>query len=157
MNTRYIVSGIVQKGDELILGKKAKGRPPYPDVWHTPGGGVENAEKAKQLFGSKDFDNEYFYSELKRELKEELGVEVKNIKCIVPEYKSSPREGDAIDKNGNPIHFYFLEYLCDYSEGELKPSDDLAEAIWIKKEDLRNYSLTPPSQEMYKELGWIKM
>ncbi len=155
MNTRYIVSGIVQKGDSIVLGKKAKGRPPYPDVWHTPGGGVNDAEVAQKLCGLNDFDNDYFHAELKREIREELGLEIGRITCMVPQYRSGLREGNTIDKNGNPIHFYFLEYLCDYVGGVLTPSDDLVEAVWVKKADIKNYSLTPPSQEMYKELGWI--
>jgi len=32
MVIRYIVCGIIQDGNKVIVGKKAKGRPPYPDV-----------------------------------------------------------------------------------------------------------------------------
>ena len=155
MNKRYIVAGVIQNGDQVVLGKKAKGRPPYPDVWHTPGGGVDDVEKARALFDAGDFDSKYFHLELRRELKEELQIEVKNITCIVPTYRGTPREGDAADREGNPVHFYFLEYLCDYAGGVLAPADDLVEAVWVKKEDLKNCALTPPSKEMYAELGWV--
>ncbi len=155
MNCRYIIAGIVQNGDKIILGKKTKGQPPYPDVWHTPGGGVENFEKAKFLFDKKDYDNEFFHSELKREIKEETGVEIKNIKNIVPQHRSVPREAETENKDGEMTHYYFLEYLCDYAGGELKPNDDLAQAKWVDRNNLKNVSLTPPSQEMYRELGWL--
>lgn len=156
MNYRYIVDGIVQQGDKIIIGKKAKGRPPYPDVWHTPGGGVKNFDLAKELFNRKDFDNTYFHDELKRELREELGIEVENIQCIVPKYRTQPREAETQNKFGELTHYYFLEYLCDFAGGELKAADDLAEAKWVDKKELADISLTPPSQEMYRELGWIK-
>lgn len=156
MNYRYIVAGVVQQGDKIILGKKVKGRPPYPDVWHTPGGGVDNFALAKTLFDKDDYDNPFFHSELKRELKEELGVEIKNIQCIVPQYREKPREAETENKNGEMTHYYFLEYLCDFAGGELQAADDLAEAKWVEKKDLVDISLTPPSQEMYRELGWIK-
>ena len=147
--------GIVKDGDRVALGKKAKGQPPYPDVWHTPGGGTEDQNLAEDLFDEQDFDNEYFHGELKREMKEELGVEIKNIKCITPQYRTSPREAETEDKNGEMTHYYFLEYLCGYAGGSLQPADDLAEAKWFTKKELKDVSLTPPSQEMYKELGWI--
>lgn len=156
MEIRYIVVGIIQNGSKVVLGKKAKGRPPYPDVWHTPGGGVENRELAERLFKEKDFDNEYFHNELKREMKEELGVDIRNIKNIVPEFRNKPRESKTENKEGELTHYYFLEYLCEYKGGELKPSDDLAKVKWLRKEGLSGVNLTPPSQEMYKELGWIK-
>lgn len=155
MNYRYIVTAIIQDGDRVIVGKKAKGQPPYPDVWHTPGGGVKDTDLAKELYEKKDFDNEYFHNELKREISEELNVEITNIKNIVPSIRLEPREGDAQSKSGEQTHYYFLEYLCDYAEGELEPGDDIAEAKWVHKEDLTNIQLTPPSLEMYKELGWI--
>ncbi len=155
MNTRYIVCGIIQKGDEIILGKKARGVPPYPDVWHTPGGGADNLELAHELYKKGDFENIYFQNELKRELREELGIEITNIRNIIPRYRSKPRQAKTTDKNGEMTHYYFLEYLCEYVSGNLNPNDDLAEARWIKKNELKNLSLTPPSQEMYQELGWI--
>ncbi len=155
MNTRYIVCGIVQRGDEVALGKKAKGTPPYPDVWHTPGGGADNLELSKELYEKGDFDNSFFHDELKREMREELGVEIENIRNIVPQYRKEPRQAETPNKHGEMTHYYFLEYLCEYSGGELKASDDLAEAKWVKKSELKNYTLTPPSIEMYKELDWI--
>lgn len=155
MKVRYIVAGVVQKDDSIALGKKAKGQPPYPDVWHTPGGGTEDLEKSRLPFNKGDFDNHYFHEELAREMHEELGVEIKNVKCIVPKYRQNPREAETANKHGEMTHYYFLEYLCDYGSGELQADDDLAEARWVKKSELSSYSLTPPSQKMYKELGWL--
>lgn len=155
MNVRYIVCGIVQKGDMVALGKKAKGVPPYPDVWHTPGGGADDSEQAESLYRKGDFDNVYFQNELKREMKEELGIEITNIRNIVPIYRSEPRQAETPNKHGEMTHYYFLEYLCDYASGDLCASDDLAEAKWVDKNELKDISLTPPSQAMYKELNWI--
>ena len=155
MKIRYIVSGIVQDGERVVVGKKMKGSPPYPDVWHTPGGGVENFDLAKELYEKGDFNNQYFHTELQREIREELGLEIANIQNIVPRFRTEPRQGDAVNKDGEPTHYYFLEYLCDYAGGNLQPGDDLAEVKWILKDELTNIQLTPPSLEMYKELGWL--
>ncbi len=158
MKKRYIVCGVVQRGDKIVLGKKAQGQPPYPDVWHTPGGGVDDFDRAKDLVEAGKYNDPYLSQELQRELKEELGVSVKNIKCIVPEFRKTIRTGVTKNKHGEMTEYFFLEYLCDYDEkGEdINPSDDLAEAIWVDKNNLNHFSLTPPSEEMYKELGWLK-
>ncbi|HUC20140.1 MAG TPA: hypothetical protein VMR98_01435, partial [Candidatus Polarisedimenticolaceae bacterium] len=86
MKTRYGIYGVVQKGTQIVLGRKAEGQLPYPDVWHTPGGGVDGSEQAAKLWARQDYDNPYFHDELRRELREELGVEVANIRCVVPQY-----------------------------------------------------------------------
>ena len=155
MNERYIVAGIVQHEDSVVLGKKAKGQPPYPDVWHTPGGGVDDKEGAAKLVAEGQYDAELFHKELRRELREELHVEVENVQCIIPEYRSAPRETQTENKHGEMTHYYFLEYPCDYQSGTLAPGDDLVEAIWAPKEDLSQYTLNPASEAMYKELGWL--
>lgn len=155
MNTRYIVSAIIQDNDKILLGRKSPGRGPYPDVWHTPGGGIENQIEVKKLFEKADYDNQFFHSELKREVKEELGIEIKNLQCIIPKYRSVPLEDETPNKHGEITHYYFLEYLCEYAGGNLRPADDLVEAKWVKKDELKRVDLTPPSKIIYRDLGWI--
>ena len=61
-----------------------------------------------------------------------------------------------MNKHNELTHYYFLEYLCDYTKGTLVPADDLAEAKWVEKSEISNISLTLPGQGMYRELGWIE-
>jgi len=155
MKFRYCTAGIIQNGEKIIIGRRIKGTAPYPDTWFTPGGGVNDFEKAEMLFKNKDYDNEYLHSELKREMREETNIEIKNIRNIVPQYRVVPREAETQNKHGEMTHYYFLEYLCDYESGELKAGDDAAEVKWVDKSELKNVLLTPPSKEMYKELRWL--
>jgi ADP-ribose pyrophosphatase YjhB (NUDIX family) len=158
MNTRIIVVGIVCKGGEVLLGKKDKGQPPYPDVWHTIGGGVNNLEKGFKLLKKKEYDNSYFHSELLRELSEEapnLRVDAESVECIIPKYRNLLREDTTAGKDNKPVWMIFLEYLCRYQSGDIKPGSDIVHLKWVKKKDLKKESLTPPSKEMYKELGWM--
>jgi len=158
MKTRIIVAGIIHDGEKLALGKKDKRRPPYPDVWHTIGGGIKDRGKGTQLLSQKKYDDPYFHSELIRELGEEapsLKIDPENIKCIIPKYRLTPREDTTTRKDGKPLHIIFLEYFCKYESGDLIPADDIVELKWVNKKDLGNTELTTPSQEMYKELGWL--
>jgi len=138
----------------LLLGKKAKGRPPYPDVWHTIGGGVEDYSRALSLIKKKKYDDPYLHSELQRELKEEAGISVKNIKNICPRFRKNPRQ-DIAQKNGKDVLHIFLEYFCELDKGEAVPGSDIVELKWVEKKDLKNVQLTKPSMEMYKELRWM--
>src|SRR3989344_8188902 len=117
MKSRIIVSGIICRGDEILLGKKAKGRPPYPDVWHLIGGGVHDEERALELLERRDYDNPYFHGELKREIREEVGIEVTDISNLCPEYRQTPRQAVTPNKHGEDTHYTFLEFLCQYLSG----------------------------------------
>lgn len=157
INSRIIVCGIVCDNNKVLLGKKAKGIPPYPDVWHTLGGGVKDFDKAKQLLLCGNYNDIYFFNELKRELQEEANIDIINPMNICPKYRESPREATTKDKNGIKTHYIFLEYICklDSTGTDSKPGDDIAELQWVKKINLKKIKLTPPSLEMYKELGWL--
>ena len=155
MLQRIIVSWIIQKDDKILIWKKAKWQPPYPDVWHTLGWWIDNLQKWLVLLESQDYNNEYFHKELQRELREEADIEISSIYNICPQYRKSPREWITKNKHWVETHYIFLEYLCNYHSWEEKPWDDIAKLQWVDKKDIWSISLTPPSIEMYRELGYI--
>lgn len=157
MNKRIIACVIIQSGDKILLGQKEKGRPPYPDVWHTLGGGVRDLKLAEKLLQDNQLNNKYFIEEVEREIKEESNLEIKDVINICPKYRKKPREAITEDRNGIKTQYIFLEYLCKLNSDikQARPGDDIAELQWVLKRDLKNTQLTPPSLQMYKELGWI--
>lgn len=155
MNNRIIVCGIIRRDKEILLGKKEKGKPPYPNVWHILGGGVKDQKLAEELLSLKKFNDPYFHDELKREIKEEANIIIKNIINLCPKYRFYPREDVTKNKDSILTHYIFLEYFCEYDSGIPKPGDDISELKWIKISDLKSISLTPPSKTMYKEIGWL--
>ena len=155
MQTRIIVCGIIQNKNKILLGKKHKGRPPYPDVWHTLGGGIKDQKMAIELIKEKQYENPLLHNELIREIKEEASISIKNIKNICPNFRKKPREAITENKNNIRTHYIFLEFICDLDKGSAKPGDDIAKLKWVDKKNLKNIKLTPPSQKMYKELNWL--
>lgn len=152
---RYIVvCGIVKKGEEFLLGKKRADMPPYPNEWHTLGGYVEDTKKGYALYQNNDWDNTYFHEELKREMKSQANIEIDNITNICPKYREKPRTTITQDEKGEDAEYIFLEYISDYAGGEIIPDAYFEEWRWHNKKDLKNLKLTPPSREMYVELGW---
>lgn len=149
---RIIVCGIVCNGNKVLLGRKANGVPPYPDAWHTLGGGIKNISKAKQLLLDNAYNASYFLEELKRELAEEAGIKIKNPINICPKYRKIPREATTANKHGNKTKYIFLEYLCELNlnGGNGHLGSDIVEIQWAEKEELKNIKLTAPSQKMYQ-------
>src|SRR4030042_3370692 len=123
MRKRIIVCGIICDKNKILLGKKAKGPPPYPYVWHTLGGGIKDLRKGEKLLENSEYDNVYLSEELRREIEEEAGIKICNIKNICPRYRKTPREAITENKFGEKTHYIFLEYLCDLdlTGGGIKP------------------------------------
>lgn len=157
MNERIIVVPIVQKGEYVLLGKKASGPAAYVGPWVIPGGGIEDYERGKKLVLEKKYLDTYFKGELLRELGEEargLKIKTDTIRCTPALAKGILREDTRI-KDGKETHMIFLEYLCDYESGEATPGDDMGQLAWFKKSELKTLQLMELTTKLFKELGWI--
>ena len=136
MKSRVIVSAIIEKGGKFLLGRKPADVAPYPNTWHLIGGGV-------------NLEDESLEEGMRREIREEVGIDVANFRHV------SFDEDQTLNKQGEETHYLFLVYHVDYKSGDVVPSDDIAQAHWFSKDELKTLSLTPPSQKLFTKLGWI--
>lgn len=135
MNSRIIVSAIIEHNGKFLFGKKPKDVVPYPNTWHLLGGGV-NLEK------------ETLIDAIKREVKEEAKIEITNVTPI------SFDEEDGINKHNEEVHYIFHVYKADYKSGDIKPGDDIEELRWFTKEEIKIIPLTPPSIKLFKKINF---
>lgn len=136
MKSRVIVSAIIEKDGKYLFGQKPPNIGPYPNTWHLIGGGV-------------DLEQETLEEGLRREIREETGLEVDNITKLAFD------EDMTTNKHGEMTHYVFLIHYVQYKSGEVKANDDIAETQWFTKEEIATIPLTPPSQKLLKKLGWI--
>ncbi len=110
---RVAVSGIVVKGREILMVKRAN--PPAKDTWAPPGGSVKLGET--------------IFDAVKREVMEETGVEVGPVRTIT--------HVDAIylDKKGAVQYHYVILYVeARYIDGTPRAMDDAKKACWMPLE-----------------------
>lgn len=136
MKSRLIVAVIVKKGEKYLLGRKPNNQGPYPNTWHLLGGGV-------------NLDQEKLEEAVAREIREESGIEVKDIQRVSFDEDYEP------DKHGEMTHYVFLVYQADYKSGRAKAEDDIKEIKWFTALELKNIPLTRPSVKLFKELQLI--
>lgn len=112
-NSKPTASAFIKnKKGELLLVKRAV--KPNFGYWDAPGGFLENGEDP--------------VPGLKREMKEELNISLKNIKYF----------GIYTDFYFERYNLYTLNiiYTGEIAAGTLKPQDDVSELKWFKKKDL---------------------
>lgn len=107
---KVAVVGIVEGGGKILLGKKTNIEHILSGAWHIPGGKVEDGESEEQA--------------IKREIKEEAGIEIKVIKFF---------DGTSDATKNTNIRWY----LCQALTHNLKPGDDLAEVKFVHKRKVR--------------------
>ena len=136
MNYRIIVSAVIERGGAILLGKKAPGVGPYPDTWHLPGGGV-------------NLEGETPVGAVKREVREETGIEIDDIEPLAFD------EDDEPDKRGIITHYVFLVFRGQYVSGVARAADDIIELRWVGKGELAQFPLSRPAMKLFRASALI--
>ncbi|MFH2012944.1 MAG: NUDIX domain-containing protein [Pseudomonadota bacterium] len=84
--------------------------------WTCPGGKLNLGEKIEDG--------------VKREIREETHLEI-NLKTHLKPFERIVKEENQVE-----LHVIYIDYLAEVAGGELKPDDDVGEAVWIGKNNI---------------------
>lgn len=120
------VKGIIERGGEILVLKRSAADDHLPDVWETPGGGVDQEENPQEA--------------LRREILEETGLIVTVGK---PFNVFTFRKDTGEFKVG-------ITFLCEYVQGEVKISEEHSEYRFIKPQE---FAELPSIPSLYEEIA----
>lgn len=145
---RIAITVIIYKkeGDTLkyLVTKRAPHKIAHPNKWTVPGGGLNTDD---YLHGPQDHGNAGWYNAvenaLTREIKEEVGVQIKDPKYLL----------DLTFIRPDNIPVLVLSYYAAYVGGEVKLDEDNTEFAWISVIEGKSYDLIPG---IYEELEMVE-
>lgn len=126
MKTRIVVTALIKKNDKYVFIKKKS-----EDIYHLPGGTVE--------------ENEDVYKALKREVKEECGLEIKDIEPV--DFVVDKGIHDGVDSQS-----IYLRFTAKYSSGKLKMGEETKESVVLAPNDILKTYQNPHTLEFLKKL-----
>ena len=126
---RVGVGGVVIYDAGVVLIRR--GKEPLLGEWSIPGGTLELGETLEEG--------------LRRELKEETGLEVEPLQLLTVL--------DRIDREGEAVRFHYVivDYLCERRGGELRAGSDASEVALVSLSDLDAYGLTAEAAEVVRK------
>ena len=124
-NHSVLVNGVVFKDNEVLISRRSPDEKHEPGRWTIPGGKVDESEEIVFNILEKT---------LKREIKEETGVEVKKDFQLVTNNNFYRSTGQ---------HVVAIVFKCKWESGEPKPLDDTVECEWATKEEVRDKNFPP--------------
>ncbi|MEK6905148.1 MAG: NUDIX domain-containing protein [Nanoarchaeota archaeon] len=140
----YVVATaiIVKEGKYLLL-KRSSTETAYPNCWTVPGGKLERRDYENK---PKDSEDAWYYigeKLVEREVMEEAGITIKNIR-----YATSLT---FIRPDNIPV--VILSYFAQYDGGEVSLQDKShTEYAWVTVEEAKGYNLIPG---IYEEIEMV--
>jgi 8-oxo-dGTP diphosphatase len=135
-----VITAIVVKKGKYLITRRSPQKRRFPGKWTVPGGKLEISDYADLPKETEFYWYNVLEKVLKREVKEEVGIEIKNI-----EYVTSLA---TIHADGNPS--LVISCLADYASGEIKLQKDEADKfVWVNLKEAKNYDLL---DGIYEEL-----
>jgi ADP-ribose pyrophosphatase YjhB (NUDIX family) len=114
------VKAWIEKNNKFLLAKRGLHELHKPNTWSLPGGKVENETEEPNILQKT----------LKREIKEEVGIDVTDDIELV--YNNSFIRTDG-------AHVVMLTFLCHYKSGEAEPIEDTSKVKWLSIEELKKF------------------
>jgi len=109
------VEAWIKKGNKYLLAKRSSKDDQAAGKWAVPGGKIE-----------MEIESNIVENSLKREVKEEVGIEVDNFQFLASR--------SFIRSSGH--HVVALSFIANYKSGEAKPLEDQDEVRWVAIEEM---------------------
>lgn len=127
------LGGKSSRDSKYLIAKRSEKEKNWPGRWTVPGGKLEKKDYAAREFDTGKGEQWYNVIEslIKREVKEEVGLEIEDVGYVTSLVFIRP--------DGIPtlVISLYSEDCC----GEVRLSDELSEFAWVSLEEAKNYDL----------------
>jgi len=121
------IGAFILKDKKILIVKKSSLEKIDAGLWTVPGGKIEK--------------NEPIIDGLKREIKEEVNLDVCNYQWIGE---------DVFDSNG--FWFHVQHFLCQTKNSDVKLEKNLTDFHWLKKAEIDNFNLPKNIKKRINEI-----
>ena len=133
------VTGIVVKDGKYLITRRALNKKNFPGKWTVPGG---NLEVKDYIHRRKDTSSHWYNvleDVLRREIKEEVGLNVKNLGYVTSMTFIRPDHTPTL----------IISVFAEYGSGEVVLNEESVDFAWVSLEEAKGYDLI---EGIYEEL-----
>ena len=128
---RITSTAIIHKDEKYLIVRRSLDKKAFPGKWTVPGGGLEVDDYVN--LPKTTHDHWYFAIEksLRREIKEEVNLEVGRLNYLL----------DIAFIRSDGIPAIILSYYCNYKSSEVNLNEENIDYKWVTFEEAKNYDL----------------
>ncbi|MDP3953922.1 MAG: NUDIX domain-containing protein [bacterium] len=126
------ITAIVIKDGHYLITKRSPNKKRFPNMWTVPGGKLETKDYLALPKDTKDYWYNVLERTLKREVKEEVGINIENV-----EYLTSLA---TVHADGSPS--LVISCVANYKSGKIKlQKDESDDFTWATLKEAKKYDL----------------
>jgi 8-oxo-dGTP diphosphatase len=127
-----VITAIIIKDGKYLIIRRSANKKRFPGMWTVPGGKFETSDYNKLSKDTKFYWYNVLERTLKREVKEEVGLDISNI-----EYLTSLA---TVHDDGNPS--LVISCVADFVKNEVKLQEGEADKFaWVSLKEAKKYEL----------------
>ena len=126
-----VVTGIVIKDGKFLITKRSPIEKAFPNMWTLPGGKLEFNDYSKKKKDTSSHWYNILENLLRREVKEETGLDIKNIKYLTNLTFVRP----------DNIPVVVISLYADHAKGDVTLNEESVDYAWITLEEAKKYEL----------------
>lgn len=126
------ITAIIVKAGKFLIIRRSMTKKRFPGMWTVPGGKLETKDYTSLSRDTKDYWYNVLENTLKREVKEEIGLKIKNI-----EYLTS-----LATVHGDGYPSLVISCIADYAAGKIiLQTEETDEYAWVDLKEAKKYDL----------------
>lgn len=136
---KVVITAIVVKDGKFLVMQRAAWEKKFPSRWTVPGGKLSTEDYIHEPKTTPDYWYNVLEIALRREVKEEAGIEVDNIRYVTSLADARVGEDPSL----------VISCLADHSSGEVICDESMSDFRWVTLEDAKKVDLI---EGIYEEL-----
>lgn len=137
---KVVITAIVVQDGKFLVTQRSANEKKFPSRWTVPGGKLTTDDYVNLPKDTPDYWYNVLEAALRREVREEAGIEIKNIHYVTS--LADAREGD------DPS--LVISCLADYASGEVVLDQSMTDSRWVTLEEAKSVDLI---EGIYEELS----
>jgi len=133
------LTAIIHKDGKYLITKRSDDEKAFPGLWTVPGGKVEVVDYLNTPKTTKDVWYGALANTLIREVKEEVDLEIANIRFII----------DMVFIRPDGIPGVILSFLANYKSGKVNLNKESVDFAWVTAKQANSYNLI---EGIYEEI-----
>ncbi len=137
-----VVTAIVVKDGKYLITRRSPAKKRFGGMWTVPGGKLETSDYVNLPKDTKDYWYNVLEQVLRREVKEEVGLAIKNIEYVTSLatiHADPPSQGSG-EARGTPS--LVISCMADWESGEVVLQESETDKYaWVSLEEAKSYEL----------------